>query len=117
MPAPRGRTLGGSSAINVGIAVRARATDFTAWQAHGLDGWSFEDVLPTFKALETRPTATMHTMALGSATAAPAIVRRAHAPIRAFIAAAVVQGFKAGAVRRARRHGHGDQRRCRAPGT
>lgn len=41
--------LGGSSAINGAVAIRARATDFQRWN---LPGWSFEDLLPSFKKLE-----------------------------------------------------------------
>lgn len=95
IPAPRGRTLGGSSAINVGIAVRARPADFAAWQAHGLDNWSFEDVLPTFKALENTPDGddAYH----GRSGPLP-LRRRSYdeltPPIRAFVDAAVGQGFK-----------------------
>lgn len=53
---PRGRVLGGSSAVNAAVAMRARATDFARWSARGIQGWSFDEVLPTFKALENTPT-------------------------------------------------------------
>jgi choline dehydrogenase len=49
---PRGRTLGGSSAINGLIAIRGQAQDYDDWAAAGNDGWSFADVLPWFRALE-----------------------------------------------------------------
>lgn len=52
IPTPRGRVLGGSSAVNAGVALRARAADFATWHEHGADGWSFDDVLPAFKLLE-----------------------------------------------------------------
>jgi choline dehydrogenase len=48
----RGRVLGGSSAVNAAVAMRARSTDFDRWSARGIQGWSFQDVLPVFKALE-----------------------------------------------------------------
>jgi choline dehydrogenase len=48
--------LGGSSAVNAGVATRARPADFATWGAHGVDGWSFADVLPTFRRLENTPT-------------------------------------------------------------
>jgi choline dehydrogenase len=49
---PRGRTLGGSSAINGLIAIRGQREDYDAWAADGNAGWSFDDVLPWFRALE-----------------------------------------------------------------
>ncbi len=41
--------------MNAAVAMRARPTDFDRWTAHGIDGWSFEEVLPIFKALENTP--------------------------------------------------------------
>ena len=53
--AARGKVLGGSSAVNAGVAIRPRPADFAKWGAHGADGWSFADVLPTFKLMENNP--------------------------------------------------------------
>lgn len=47
----RGKVLGGSSAINGAVAIRARPEDFKRWN---LAGWSYQDLLPSFKKLETR---------------------------------------------------------------
>jgi choline dehydrogenase len=55
IPAPRGKVLGGSSAVNAGVALRARPGDFAKWGEHGVDGWSFADVLPAYKLLENTP--------------------------------------------------------------
>jgi choline dehydrogenase len=52
----RGKVLGGSSGVNAAVAMRARATDFARWTARGIEGWSFDDVLPIFKAMENTPT-------------------------------------------------------------
>jgi choline dehydrogenase len=49
---PRGRTLGGTSAINAMIAVRGNRRDYDDWAAQGLSGWSYAEVLPYFKRLE-----------------------------------------------------------------
>jgi choline dehydrogenase len=38
--APRGKVLGGSSAVNATVALRALPSDFSAWAAGGLSGWS-----------------------------------------------------------------------------
>ena len=50
---PRGRLLGGSSAINGKAFVRGQAQDFDTWAQMGNRGWSYEDVLPFFKRMES----------------------------------------------------------------
>ncbi|WP_341899431.1 GMC family oxidoreductase N-terminal domain-containing protein [Ferrovibrio terrae] len=50
---PRGKVLGGSSAINAMIFVRGHATDFDGWAAMGNPGWGWNDVLPYFRKLES----------------------------------------------------------------
>ncbi|MCB4823861.1 GMC family oxidoreductase [Roseicella aerolata] len=49
---PRGRTLGGSSAINGLLYVRGQKEDYDHWRQLGCTGWSFEDVLPYFRRSE-----------------------------------------------------------------
>ncbi|HEX4695123.1 GMC family oxidoreductase [Sphingomonas sp.] len=49
---PRGRGLGGSSAINAMLYIRGAAWDYDNWAALGCDGWSYADVLPVFKRCE-----------------------------------------------------------------
>jgi len=56
LPTPRGRVLGGSSAVNATVALRARASDLATWADHGAEGWMYDDVLPTFRQLENTPT-------------------------------------------------------------
>jgi choline dehydrogenase len=53
LPIPRGRTLGGTSSINAMIAIRGHARDYDDWAAQNLPGWSYADVLPYFRRLET----------------------------------------------------------------
>ena len=53
LPVPRGRLLGGSSAINGNAFVRGQAQDFDTWAQMGNRGWSYRDVLPFFKRMET----------------------------------------------------------------
>ena len=50
---PRGKLLGGTSAINGMIFTRGQAEDFDTWAQLGNRGWSFEDVLPVFKEMES----------------------------------------------------------------
>ncbi len=49
---PRGKTLGGSSAINGMVYIRGHHSDYDDWEALGNTGWGFKDMLPVFKALE-----------------------------------------------------------------
>lgn len=49
---PRGKVLGGSSAINAMIYMRGQAADYDAWRDRGLPGWGWNDVLPVFKRHE-----------------------------------------------------------------
>jgi len=51
-PMPRGRVVGGSSAVNTCIALRGQPEDYDEWADRGLDGWSWEACLPAFKRLE-----------------------------------------------------------------
>ncbi|MCB1536213.1 MAG: GMC family oxidoreductase N-terminal domain-containing protein [Rhodoblastus sp.] len=49
---PRGKVIGGSSAINAMISMRGQAADYDHWRQLGLPGWGWDDVLPAFKRLE-----------------------------------------------------------------
>ena len=49
---PRGKVLGGSSAINAMVYVRGQALDFDGWRDAGNPGWGWDDVLPHFKRME-----------------------------------------------------------------
>lgn len=50
---PRGRVLGGSSSVNGMCFVRGHARDFDLWAQSGCRGWSYDDVLPYFRRMET----------------------------------------------------------------
>lgn len=53
---PRGRVMGGSSAINGMVYTRANPMDFEDWRdEHGCAGWGYGDVLPYFRRMETAP--------------------------------------------------------------
>ncbi|RTL99919.1 MAG: choline dehydrogenase [Hyphomicrobiales bacterium] len=49
---PRGKLLGGSSSINAMVFIRGAREDFDAWAAAGNPGWAYDDLLPSFKAME-----------------------------------------------------------------
>ena len=49
---PRGKALGGSSAINAMLYVRGDRSDYDGWAELGCDGWSWNEVLPYFRRSE-----------------------------------------------------------------
>jgi choline dehydrogenase len=49
---PRGKVIGGSSAINAMISMRGQASDYDHWRQLGLTGWGWDDVRPVFKRLD-----------------------------------------------------------------
>ncbi|WP_329264274.1 GMC family oxidoreductase N-terminal domain-containing protein [Streptomyces sp. NBC_01478] len=95
LPTPRGKVLGGSSAVNACVALRARAADFARWGEHGVEGWSYDDVLPTFKLLENTPTGDD---AYHGRTGPLSIRQRTDSELtpslRGFVEASVAHGFK-----------------------
>jgi len=50
---PQGHVLGGGSSINGMVYVRGHPTDYNQWSQMGNSGWSYEDVLPVFRDLES----------------------------------------------------------------
>jgi choline dehydrogenase len=90
---PRGRVLGGSSAINGLIVVRGQARDYDHWCDLGNPGWGWSDVLPYFIKLEDNPDLARDQL---HGTAGPlrvTSIRRRHELIEAFIGAAESLGI------------------------
>ena len=89
---PQGKALGGSSAINGMAFVRGHAEDFDNWAALGATGWSWNDVLPYFRKLESRDGSPMR----GGAGPLPVSdPRYVHPSAYAFIEAAKACGVPA----------------------
>jgi choline dehydrogenase len=55
IPVPRGKMLGGSSAINGMVWVRGQPQDYDHWAQLGNRGWSWQEVLPIFRGIENYP--------------------------------------------------------------
>ncbi len=93
---PRGKALGGSSAINAMAHIRGHRRCFDRWQALGNPGWSYDDLLPFYKRSERNDGGgSEHRGADG-----PLAVSRGidpHAAHQAFLQAATQQGFRADA--------------------
>ena len=53
--AARAKVLGGCSAHNATVAMRARPSDIRDWQRHGLDDWTIDAVSATFREMENTP--------------------------------------------------------------
>ena len=53
IPVPRGKVLGGSSAINGLVWVRGQPLDYDTWAQMGARGWSWQDVAPLFTRIES----------------------------------------------------------------
>ena len=53
IPIPRGKLLGGSSSINGMVFVRGQSQDYDNWAQLGNRGWSYQDVLPIFREMES----------------------------------------------------------------
>ena len=53
VPIPRGRGMGGSSAINAMLMARGHRASYDRWHEAGASGWGFDDLLPYFKRSET----------------------------------------------------------------
>jgi choline dehydrogenase len=52
---PRAKVLGGCSAHNATVAMRARPSDIRDWRLHGLEDWTVQDVYATFREMENTP--------------------------------------------------------------
>src|SRR3954462_758699 len=94
LDAARAKVLGGCSAHNATVAMRARPSDIRDWQKHGLDDWAWEDVIATYVEMENTPDGddAYH----GRTGPFPIRIRKYDdltSSLRGFIDAAVAEGF------------------------
>jgi choline dehydrogenase len=96
IPAPRGRTMGGSSSVNAGVAIRARPADFATWaDRYGIKGWSYENVLPTFRRMENTPAGEdAHHGRSGPFPVRQWSYEELTSPLRAFVDGSTDRGFR-----------------------
>ena len=88
----RGKVLGGSSAINGAVAIRARPQDLKNWN---LPGWSYADMLPAFKRLENRDVGSAALHGHGGPLPVRQLTREDITPMqRAFVDATVANGYR-----------------------
>src|SRR5215468_2733152 len=90
---PRGKVVGGSSAINAMIYMRGQAADYDHWRQLGLTGWGWSDVLPYFKRHEDHFLAPNESHAAGGELRVEA-QRLSWDLLEAFRAAAAQAGIK-----------------------
>ncbi|MFI9469983.1 GMC family oxidoreductase [Streptomyces sp. NPDC052492] len=92
VPLPRGRGLGGSSAINAMVFARGHRSSYDSWSDHGAKNWTYDDLLPYFQRSETAVS-----RAPGRGTEGPLIVGPAVEPndvLLACLAGAVETGHR-----------------------
>ncbi len=89
---PRGRVVGGTSAMNTMLYVRGNRADYDAWAADGATGWGYDDVLPFFVRSEDneRGASAFHG-AGGPLSVSDA--RSVHPLLQAWVGAALESGY------------------------
>lgn len=90
---PRGKVVGGSSAINGTIYIRGNRRDYDAWAAAGNTGWAYDDLLPLFKRHENRVAGATPFHGTGGELNVTRL-RSPHGVSRAFVAAALEAGHR-----------------------
>ncbi len=89
---PRGKVLGGTSAINGLVYIRGQKEDYDSWAQMGCTGWSFADVLPLFKRAEDQENGADDYHGVGGPLAV-SNPREKHELCEAFIRAGVERGL------------------------
>lgn len=90
---PRGRGLGGSSAINAQVYTRGHPLDYDEWAALGCEGWGWQEVLPYFLRAEDNQRGASALHGVGGPLGV-ADLRTVHPFARDFVEAAVQAGYR-----------------------
>ena len=90
---PRGKILGGSSSVNAMVWIRGSAEDFDGWAAEGARGWSYEECLPFFKAIEDNEAGEDVWRGVGGPVRVTDVADQMHPLAHAFVKAAQQFGF------------------------
>jgi len=90
---PQGNVLGGGSSVNAMIYIRGHRNDYDTWSQMGCRGWSYDEVLPVFKALENNEAFNGAYHGQGG-TLAVSNPRHRHPLSEVFVKAAVESGLK-----------------------
>lgn len=90
---PRGKVLGGSSAINAMVFIRGQAEDFDGWAALGNPGWAYTDVLAHFRRMEDNLAGADEWRGAGGPLTVTRIDDAAHPLSHAYVEAAVAAGL------------------------
>jgi choline dehydrogenase len=92
--AARAKVLGGCSAHNATVAMRARPSDIRDWQRHGLDEWTVEDVDTAYREMENTPDGDdAHHGRTGPFPVRQLEYEDLTASLRGFVDATVAEGF------------------------
>ncbi len=90
---PQGNVIGGGSSLNAMVYIRGHANDYNTWAQRGCTGWSYEEVLPVFKALENNETLSDEYHGRSGALHV-SVTRYQHPLSQAFVTAANEVGLK-----------------------
>ena len=90
---PRGKVLGGSSAINAMVFIRGQREDYDGWEALGNPGWGWSDVGPVFRRMEDFPRGADEHRGAGGPLTVTDISGSEHPTCGAFIAACEAVGI------------------------
>jgi choline dehydrogenase len=91
---PRGKVLGGSGSINAMVYVRGQPRDFDDWRALGNPGWGWNEVLPHFRAIESREAGAGEAAAVSGPLRVTDVSAGAHPLCRAYIEACASLGYE-----------------------